>query len=132
MLGGDLRLEQESNSFRVSSVYKNSPVSEVRVNENDLMTTIDGQPVLSFSLDQVRRTFAQEKDYRLDIRRGSETKQVKIKFKKAALGTDRCGCRHRLRLDASGWIGSSGRGALRRSGWHLRGFRMRAAQLCQL
>ena len=82
MFGGDLRFEPESKGFRVSSVYKNSPASEAGLKESDLITTIDGQPALSFSLDQVRRMFAQEKEYSLGIRRGSDKMQVKVKLRK--------------------------------------------------
>ena len=82
MFGGDLRFEQESKGFRVSAVYKNSPASEAGLKESDLIATIDGQPVLSFSLDQVRRMFAQEKEYSLGIRRGSDMIQVKVKLRK--------------------------------------------------
>ncbi len=71
-LGAELRLEKESKGFKVSAVYKKSPASEAGLKEGDLVTTIDGQSALSFSLDQVRRMFAQEKDYRLGIKRGNE------------------------------------------------------------
>jgi hypothetical protein len=82
MFGGDLRFEPESKGFRVSSVYKNSPASEAGVKESDLITTIDAQPVLSFSLDQVRRMFAQEKEYTLGIRRRSDMIRVNVKLRK--------------------------------------------------
>jgi hypothetical protein len=82
MFGGDLRFEPESKGFRVSSVYKNSPASEAGVKESDLITTIDAQPVLSFSLDQVRRMFAQEKEYSLGIRRRSDMIRVNVKLRK--------------------------------------------------
>ena len=82
MFGGDLRFEPESKGFRVSSVYKNSPASEAGLKESDLITTIDGRPALSFSLDQVRRMFAQEKEYSLGIRRGNDMVQVKVKLRK--------------------------------------------------
>ncbi len=82
MFGGDLRFEPESKGFRVSAVYKNSPASEAGLKESDLIATIDGQPASSFSLDQVRRMFAQEKEYSLAIRRGSDMIQVKVKLRK--------------------------------------------------
>lgn len=81
-LGAELRLEQESKGFRVSAVYKGSAASEAGLKEGDLIMTIDGQPALSFSLEQARRMFAQEKDYGFGIKRGSETLQVKIKLRK--------------------------------------------------
>ncbi len=82
MLGAELRLEQESKGFRVSAIYKNSPASEAGLKENDLIKTVEGQPALFFSLEQVRRMFAQEKEYLLGIKRGSETIQVKVRLRK--------------------------------------------------
>src|SRR6266849_5490449 len=82
MFGGDLRFEPESKGFRVSAVYKNSPASEAGLKESDLIATIDGKPASSFSLNQVRRMFAQEKEYSLGIRRGSDMIQVKVKLRK--------------------------------------------------
>ncbi len=82
MLGAELRLEQESKGFRVSAIYKNSPASEAGLKENDLIKTVEGQPALSFSLEQVRRMFAQGKEYLLGVRRRSETIRVKVRLRK--------------------------------------------------
>jgi hypothetical protein len=80
-LGAELNLEQELKGFGVDSVFSNSVAAEAGL-KGDLITTIDGQPALSFSLPQVRRMFEEEKEYRLGVKRGSEMLQVKVKLRK--------------------------------------------------
>lgn len=81
-LGAELNLEQELKGFGVDSVFNNSVAAEAGLKKGDLITTIDGQPALSFSLPQVRRMFEEEKEYRLGVKRGSEMLQVKVKLRK--------------------------------------------------
>lgn len=80
--GAELRLEKEAKGFRVSAVYKKSPASEVGLKESDLITMIDRQPALSFSLDQVRHMLAQEKVYHLGVKRGEEMLEFKIQLRR--------------------------------------------------
>jgi S1-C subfamily serine protease len=81
--GADLRLAPESKSFRVHSVRKGSPAAEAGLQEGDLITAIDRTPSTEFNLDQAQRMFARDgREYLLNVRRGSELLQIRIKLRK--------------------------------------------------
>jgi hypothetical protein len=74
--GADLK------TLRVSRVVENSPATEIGIREGDLILAIDGKPVAEFSLHQINQMFKQEgKEYLLDIIRGEEKKQLKLKLR---------------------------------------------------
>lgn len=82
MLGAEIRAEPKAEGFSVSAVYSNSPASEAGLKEGDLITAIDGSSIESFTIDRVRRMFAQEKEYRLIIKRAGKMLKIKIKLRK--------------------------------------------------
>lgn len=81
-LGAELNLAQELKGFKVGSVFTNSVAAEAGLKEGDLITSIDGQPALSFSLEQVRLMFEEEKEYLLSIKRESKILQLKVKLRR--------------------------------------------------
>jgi C-terminal processing protease CtpA/Prc len=75
--GSDLR------TFRVYQVLKESPAAEAGLRVGDVLAAIDGVPASKFSLDEVYKMLKQqEREYKLDVRRGSETFFVKLKMKR--------------------------------------------------
>jgi hypothetical protein len=70
-------------SFTLSQVLENSPAAHAGLREGDLLYTIDGAPASSFSLDEIYQMLKQPgREYKLSIRRGSETLSVTIKLKR--------------------------------------------------
>ena len=80
-----LRLRPEGadlKTLRVWRVVENSPATEIGIREGDLVMAIDGKPVAELSLYQINQMFKQEgKEYLLDIIRGEEKKQLKLKLR---------------------------------------------------
>ncbi len=81
-----IRLRADGADFkilRVSRVVENSPATYAGVREGDVVSAIDGRPAAEFSLSQISQMFKQEgKEYLLDIVRGEEKKQLKLKLRR--------------------------------------------------
>jgi len=81
-----IRLRAEGADFKilkVSRVVENSPATEAGVREGDVVSAIDGRPAAEFSLSQISQMFKQEgKEYLLDIVRGEEKRQLKLKLRR--------------------------------------------------
>src|SRR5712691_9706062 len=81
-----IRLRADGADFtilKVSRVVENSPATEAGVREGDVVSAIDGSPAAEFSLSQISQMFKQEgKEYLLDIIRGEEKKQLKLKLRR--------------------------------------------------
>ncbi|HEV8482754.1 MAG TPA: aspartyl protease family protein [Blastocatellia bacterium] len=72
--GGDFR------TFKVYQVLENSPAAHAGLREGDVLAAIDGAPASRFSLDEIYQMLKQQgREYKLSVRRGSETLFVIIK-----------------------------------------------------
>jgi len=81
-----IRLRADGADFKtlkVSRVVENSPATDAGVREGDVVSAIDGRPAAEFSLSQINQMFKQEgKEYVLEIVRGEEKKQLKLKLRR--------------------------------------------------
>jgi hypothetical protein len=70
------------STYVINDVEKESPGAEAGIEEDDVLTAIDGRAAGEFTLDEIRRMFMQnEREYLLTLKRGSETMQVNLKIK---------------------------------------------------
>lgn len=81
-----IRLRADGADFKqlkVSRVVESSPGAEAGVREGDVIAAIDERPATAFSLSEIAKMFRQEgKEYLLDILRGEEKKQLRLKLRK--------------------------------------------------
>ena len=81
-----IRLRAEGADFKelkVSALVENSPAVEAGIREGDLISTIDGKLASQITLTEISRMFRQEgKELVLDIIRGEEKKQIKLKLRR--------------------------------------------------
>jgi membrane-associated protease RseP (regulator of RpoE activity) len=70
---------QDYRTFRITRVLENSPASEAGLQENDIITSIDGDPAPKMNLTRLNEMFEREASYQLIIRRGEQTLSVKLK-----------------------------------------------------
>jgi hypothetical protein len=81
-----IRLGAEGEAFKTLSVRKvveNSPATEAGLREGDVISAINGRPATELSLDEIRTMFRQDgKEYLLEIIRGVEKIQLKLKLRK--------------------------------------------------
>ncbi|HEU5238124.1 MAG TPA: aspartyl protease family protein [Pyrinomonadaceae bacterium] len=84
MSGIRLRAEgPDLKQLRVSRLVENSPAIESGLREGDLISAIDGRPATELSLTEISKMFKQEgRDYVLDIVRGEQKQQLKLKLKR--------------------------------------------------
>lgn len=67
----------------INEVIANSPAAEAGLQDEDELTAINGRPVTEFSLEQIRQLFKQVgKEYVLQLKRGSQALQVKLKMRR--------------------------------------------------
>jgi hypothetical protein len=81
-----IRIRGEGPDFKELKVFRlvdNSPATEAGLREGDLISAIDGRPAVELSLTEISKMFKQEgKECILDIIRGEEKKQVKLKLRR--------------------------------------------------
>lgn len=71
------------NTFKVRSVIENSPATEAGLREGDLITAINNEAAINFTLEQIRQMFKQNgREYKLTVRRNAETLQIKLRLRK--------------------------------------------------
>jgi C-terminal processing protease CtpA/Prc len=69
------------STYVINDVEEGSPGAEAGIQEDDVLTAIDGRAASEFTLEEIRGMFMQnECEYLLTIKRGSETRQVKLKL----------------------------------------------------
>lgn len=83
-----LSLNAEGENFRIIRVHRiieDSPAAAAGLREGDVITTINGQPASSFSLERLYQMFKQEgQEYDLSIMRGAEKLQARLKLRRLA------------------------------------------------
>lgn len=86
MSGIGLRAEGENFSLiRIDRIMEDSPAAEAGLREGDVILAVGGQPVSSFTLDQLYQMFKQEgRDYDLSIMRGGERLRVRLRLRRLA------------------------------------------------
>lgn len=78
-----IRLHAGGGNFRTFKVYQvleNSPAAHAGLREGDVLAAINGAPASRFSLDEIYQMLRQQgSEYKISVRRGSETLSVTIK-----------------------------------------------------
>jgi Aspartyl protease/PDZ domain len=83
MSGIRIRSEEPDFKLKVYRVVENSPATDAGLREGDVISAIDGKSAAELSLTEISKMFKQEgRDYVLDIIRGEEKKQVKLKLRR--------------------------------------------------
>jgi len=78
-----LEIVAEPPRFRtyvVNSVEENSPASAAGVQEEDKIMAVDGRPTARLTLKEVRGLFTQAGEHVLDIKRGSQSIQLRLRL----------------------------------------------------
>ncbi len=84
MSGLDLATEGADLSVVVvNEVEENSPGAEAGIQEEDIITTIDGRPAKELTVTEIRKMLRQDgKEYLLTLRRGQKDVQTKLKLRR--------------------------------------------------
>ncbi len=81
-----IRLRAESDDFKILKVRRvgeNSPAEEAGVREGDVISAINGTPATELTIPEINKMFRQEsKEYSLEIIRGVEKIQIKLKSRR--------------------------------------------------
>ena len=64
--------------FRVTHVLENSPASEIGLQQQDIITEIDGKPASQLTLTKVNEMFEKNVSYNLTVQRGEQMLKVKL------------------------------------------------------
>jgi C-terminal processing protease CtpA/Prc len=67
--------------FKVRAIAENSPASEASLLPGDLLVKVNGSPASAFSLSDIRQILKQANECDLTVRRGNETRSVKLKLR---------------------------------------------------
>jgi hypothetical protein len=65
-------------TFRVRAVLENSPASEIGLQKDDLILSVNGQPAAELTLSKLNELFEKPVAYKLTIRRGEQTLSVTL------------------------------------------------------
>ncbi len=65
-------------TFRVRAVLENSPASEIGLQKDDLLVSIDGRPAAEFTLSKLNEMFERPVSYKLTVRRAGQTLQLTL------------------------------------------------------
>jgi hypothetical protein len=65
-------------TFRVRAVLENSPASEIGLQKDDVILSVNGQPAAEFTLSKLNELFEKPVPYKLTIRRGEQTLSVTL------------------------------------------------------
>lgn len=64
--------------FRVRAVLENSPASEIGLQKDDEIVSINNQPAAEFTLSKLNEMFERPEPYKLTVRRGEQTLQLTL------------------------------------------------------
>lgn len=65
-------------TFRVRAVLENSPASEIGLQKDDVIVSVNDQPAAEFTLSKLNELFEKPVPYKLTIRRGEQTLQLTL------------------------------------------------------
>lgn len=65
-------------TFRIRAVLENSPASEIGLQKDDMIVSIDNQPAAEFTLSKLNEMFERSVPYKLTVRRGDQTLQLTL------------------------------------------------------
>lgn len=84
MSGLDLATEGDNfSTVVVNEVEANSPAAEAGMQDEDIITAIDGHLTAEFTLDKIRKMFMQDgREYLLSLKRGGKVVQTKLKLRR--------------------------------------------------
>ena len=84
MSGLDIATEgQDFSVMVVNEVEKDSPAAEAGIQEEDVITAIDGHPTKEFTITQIRKMFMRDgKEYLITLKRGPKELQTKLKLRR--------------------------------------------------
>jgi hypothetical protein len=82
MSGLALSANLPEKSFTVDEVYANSPASEARIQQGDILAAIDRRPISEFSLSEVREMFRHEKNHDVAFNRDGRRINVTLKLRR--------------------------------------------------
>jgi hypothetical protein len=72
-----------AKAFRVRQVVPDTPGAEARLQADDLITAIDGQPTAKFTEGRIEHVFKQEgREFTLTIKRAEKVIQLKLKLRR--------------------------------------------------
>lgn len=66
-------------TFRIRAVLENSPASEIGLQKDDMIVSIDNQPAAEFTLSKLNELFERPVPYKLTVRRGEQTLQLTLR-----------------------------------------------------
>lgn len=69
---------KDYRTFRITEVLPNSPGSEIGLQKGDLITSVNGRPATSLTLNELNDMFERTTAAMLSIRRGDQTLQVTL------------------------------------------------------
>ena len=71
------------STYVINDVEKGSPAAEADIQEEDILTEIDGRSAREFTLEEIRGMFRQEgREHVLTLKRGEKMIQVRLKLKR--------------------------------------------------
>jgi S1-C subfamily serine protease len=84
MSGLDIATEgQDFSVIVVNEVEKGSPAAEAGIQEEDVITAIDGHPTKEFTIMQIRKMFMRDgREYLITLKRGPKELQTKLKLRR--------------------------------------------------
>ncbi len=82
-MSGILLEGKDFKIIKVRRIIEHSPATAAGLREGDAISAVDGKPISTLTLEQVRRMFKQKgRSYRIIINRDGQNIQTKIKLRR--------------------------------------------------
>ena len=96
MSGLDIATEgQDFSVIVVNEVEKGSQAAEAGIQDEDVITAIDGHPTKEFTITQIRKMFMRDgKEYLITLKRGPKELQTKLCLRERSTSRLVGPCRH--------------------------------------